>query len=106
MSDPLHETRQRLQGDLMHDNFVPEYSSLATAEPSTIVLMGTWLLFGPTVLFAPLVLYTMMGFADGSRPIQALLILVMAAVCGLSAAILFKVTRRYIRSRGARRPVD
>ncbi|MEM0914449.1 MAG: hypothetical protein AAGB29_08160 [Planctomycetota bacterium] len=36
----------RLEGDLMHDYFVPRYSVLSEGRPRVIVLIGVWLLLG------------------------------------------------------------
>ena len=99
MSDPAEGGNAQYLGgesDVMHDNFVPEYSSLATAPSKLIVVIGIWLIFSPTVLFGiPFVLVMAQDYLE--KPF--LLVLFICSVLfafGLCGAVLFKVTRRYL----------
>ena len=42
----------RVQQDVWHDNFVPKYSAISSAKPSTLVLVGVLLIFGSFALTA------------------------------------------------------
>ena len=101
-SSPLLPTRtgytplsERLNQDVWHDNFVPEYSALYSAQPKRIILVGVWLLFGPW-FFGGLAtigtaLLCLSGFADALLAIGASLV-----YCLLPGAILYRTTCRYL----------
>lgn len=36
---------ERLNQDVMHDNFVPKYRALASVQPSKLILVGVWMIF-------------------------------------------------------------
>ena len=87
------------KSDVMHDNFVPEYSSLATAQPKLIVVIGIWLIFSPTVLLGlPFALILAQRFLQKPMLLLLLTCSVVFAL-GLYGAVLFKVTRRYFNCR-------
>jgi hypothetical protein len=89
---PLSE---RLNQDVLHDNFVPKYSALATAAPSRLVLVGVWLLFGPMWLAG--LFHLGMALLEPAE----LWVKVLSMVLGLGyvmllSVILYKQTRRYV----------
>jgi hypothetical protein len=87
---------KRINQDVIHDNFVPKYSALATAPRTKIVLIGVWLIFLP------------MTFGVFSLPFYFLasnMDLLSTALYGsfttvvgiLAILILYSQTRRYLR---------
>ena len=96
MSEPEKYTplAERLQQDVWHDNFVPKYSALATAEPSKLVLIGVWLIFAPMALGS-------LAFGIGmlsdppDRVTGVVAAIAQTSVCLLATVILFVQTRRY-----------
>jgi hypothetical protein len=96
------ELKDRINQDVMHDNFVPKYSALASAEPKLLVVIGVWLIFAPMAVF-----FTGIGisqlFDAGVTLSSALLNGSILALCaGLGVTILWQQTRRYIaRRRGS-----
>jgi len=92
---PLSE---RLNQDVIHDNFVPKYSALATAPRTKLVMVGVWLIFGPWSLsvFA-LPFYLLFG---GEDSFAGLLYSLMATAMGsLAVVILWSQTRRILDRR-------
>ncbi len=47
-----HITLSELHHDVWHENFVPKYSSLASAKPSLLILIGVWIIFAPGALLS------------------------------------------------------
>jgi len=96
MSEPEKYTplAERLQQDVWHDNFVPKYSALATAEPSKLVLVGVWLIFAPMAVGS-------LAFGIGmlsdppDRVTGTVAALSQTLVCLLATVVLFVQTRRY-----------
>lgn len=95
MSDSQKYTplSERLQQDVWHDNFVPKYSALATAEPSRLVLVGVWLIFAPMALGALFALFTVADSPDLATAVISAIGAVLFFL--LAIAILYTQTRRY-----------
>ena len=92
---PLSE---RLNQDVMHDNFVPKFSGLATVRPSVLVLSGVWLIFVPWLCSGLLVCAQVLG--DAGSVGEAFIELVLAGISVLlCSTILFVQTRRFLRYR-------
>ena len=93
---PLSE---RLNQDVWHDNFVPKYSALATAQPSRLILTGVWLIFAPMALMSTFTLIgTAAAFLQGEEANQVATVLAFLGSLlwlALVIAILFTQTRRY-----------
>jgi len=88
---PLSE---RLHQDVWHDNFVPKYSALASAKPSTLVLIGVWLIFAPMALSAIVIgLSTLSDTPDMATVVISSIGPTLFVL--LAVAILFTQTRRY-----------
>ena len=90
---PLSE---RIHQDVIHDNFVPRYSGLATVKPSRVILIGVWLIFFPLALGSFLSV-----LAAILQPLSVVTIatsILGACPLGLSLVILFSQTRRFLRS--------
>lgn len=89
---------ERLNQDVMHDNFVPKYSALASAQPSRLVLIGVWLIFAPMAVLCganiPLAL-------SQSPDLLVAIVSVVGSVLFLvlTVAILVSQTRRYLVGR-------
>lgn len=89
---PLSE---RLNQDVWHDNFVPKYSALASAQPSRLVLIGVWMIFGPMALSALVV--GLSSVRDSTDvPMTVISSVTPLLAFGLAAAILITQTRRYL----------
>ena len=96
---------ERLNQDVWHDNFVPKYSAIASAEPSRMVLVGVWVLFGPMVLFSLLGAFAYVGWAQDLGSVLAALS--WSSLYGiLPAMLLWKQTKRYMDHRRTRPTVD
>jgi hypothetical protein len=88
---PLSE---RIQLDVWHDNFVPRYSAIATAEPNKLFLIGIWLLFLPMAF--PGIL-TAIAFADSRDLTTATIVAIVPTLFSvLAVTILYIQTRRYL----------
>lgn len=106
--DALADAIERRRGDVLHDNFVPEYSRLATAAPSRLVVVGTWLLFGPTAVGGSVAVLVglsshLFGTTDldaAPDPFDMLRLACGAFVTALALAVVVSVTRRWWRSPG------
>lgn len=84
----------RIQQDVWHDNFIPKYSALASAEPSWLFIIGIWLLFSPQIFFTTISL-TRGGryhITDVAYLLYSLLLVTTLAV----------QTRRFIKARHSR----
>ena len=92
---PLSE---RLNQDVMHDNFVPKYSALATAQPSRLVLIGVWLIFAPMALFALSTAPSLMREAPGALA-AVIFLLGPSFALVISIAILTVQTKRYLEAK-------
>lgn len=88
----------RIQQDVWHDNFVPKYSALATAEPSWLFIVGIWLLFSPQIFF------TAMALVHGRRNNVTDIVMDVAFLLYslLLVTILLVQTRRFISTRRSR----
>ncbi|TWU49016.1 hypothetical protein Poly51_49200 [Rubripirellula tenax] len=88
---------ERINQDVIHDNFVPKYSALATAPRTKLVLIGVWLIFLPMsfgVFALPICFLT--GHDNSFASIlQGLLV---TAFGMLSLVILYSQTRRYLKN--------
>ena len=92
---PYEPLSERLHQDVMHDNFVPKFSGLATAKPSALILIGVWLIFAPWFCFAAFTWILLFPNAGGAGEVLAELI--FAAVNALlCCAVLFVQTRRFL----------
>lgn len=92
---PLSE---RVQQDVWHDNFVPKYSALASAEPSRLVLVGVWLIFAPMAFGS--IFFAIGSLSEMPDGVTAIVFFVSQALVGiLATTILFTQTRRHWRGR-------
>ncbi len=95
---PYEPLSERLNQDVMHDNFVPKFSGLATAKPSLLVLTGVWLIFLPWLCSAFFVAAQALG--DAGSVGEAFIELIFAGMSALlCCTILFVQTRRFLRYR-------
>ena len=88
---------ERINQDVIHDNFVPKYSALATAPRTKLVLIGVWLIFLPMSfgVFA-LPIYFLTGH---DAPFASILQGLMLTAFGILAImILYSQTRRYLKN--------
>ena len=97
------ELKDRINQDVIHDNFVPRYSEISKAEPQPLIIIGVWLIFAPMFL-------AVIGFGIGclfSEDFTVLSVLIGAPVtlllAGLSATVLWQQTRRFLRHRSKSR---
>ena len=85
---------ERINQDVIHDNFVPRFSALATAPRTKIVLIGVWLIFLPMsayVFALPVYLISERG-----GPFGSILHALLYTAFGLLAVwVLYAQTRRY-----------
>jgi hypothetical protein len=91
---PLSE---RINQDVIHDNFVPKYSALATAPSTKLVLIGVWMIFLPMSfgVFALPIYFFWSGHDD---PFASILQALLTTAFGMLAiAILYSQTRRYFK---------
>lgn len=88
---------ERINQDVIHDNFVPKYSALATAPRTKVVLIGVWLIFLPMSFGVfSLPFYILMGPVD---PLDTILHGLFTTAIGIIAIlILYSQTRRYLRN--------
>ncbi|TWT56627.1 hypothetical protein [Allorhodopirellula solitaria] len=96
-STPYTPLGERINQDLIHDNFVPKYSGLATSPRTKLVLIGVWLIFLPMSfgVFA-LPIYFLTGH---DSPLASILQGLLVTAFGiLSLVILYSQTRRYLKS--------
>ena len=92
---PLSE---RLNQDVWHDNFVPKYSAIGSAQPSRVVLVGVWLIFAPMAVGA-LVVWPR-AVQQAPDPVTTVIAsLGPALMFALAVTILTQQTRRYLRAR-------
>ncbi len=89
---------ERINQDVIHDNFVPKYSALATAPRTKLVLVGVWLIFAPWSLsvfaFPAWVITGAFGTTGGVTDFFGSLV---ASLFGLLAfLIVFTQTKRYL----------
>ncbi|MEM1226550.1 MAG: hypothetical protein AAGJ40_12685 [Planctomycetota bacterium] len=86
---------ERINQDVIHDNFVPRYSALATAPRTKLVLIGVWLIFSPMsfgVFALPIYFLT-----EHNEPFASLLHGLLVTAFGILAiTILYSQTRRYL----------
>lgn len=40
--EPYIPLAERINQDVLHDNFVPKYSGLASAKPKLVIVLGAW----------------------------------------------------------------
>jgi hypothetical protein len=77
------------------------YRQAASSRPPTIALIGMWLLFGP---FVAVGVFATIAFLKGMSSLTDAFVdpagFPILAVLVLYAAVLYKVTRNYVRSRG------
>jgi hypothetical protein len=87
---------ERINQDVIHDNFVPKYSALATAPRTKLVLIGVWLIFLPMSfgVFA-LPIYFLTGHDDPLASIAQGLLITAFGI--LAIMILYSQTRRYLK---------
>lgn len=76
----------------------PDYLPVAVERPSTIVLIGVWMLLLPGAVVAP----TIIGTMPGLFWLEVACVAISELCCAVG---LFVVTRNYLRHRRARRPV-
>ena len=92
---PYTPLGERLNQDVIHDNFVPKYSALANAPRTKLVMAGVWLIFLPMsfgILALPMYFYA--GQNDSS---DSILSAILATAFGaLAIVILWSQTQRYI----------
>lgn len=93
--EPYTPLSERVNQDVMHDNFVPKYSGLATAKPSLVVLAGVWMIFGTALVCIPL--FTLPNILDAPDLFTAVIGSILPALLTvLAIAILVTQTRRYL----------
>lgn len=96
-----------LEGDLIHDCFVPRYSRITEGRPKVIVLIGVWLLFLFTGLPGGIAIAPFefaVAFGQAPRPSYWWLAVPIALLlAGIELALAGKVTWRFIRWRDRRR---
>lgn len=96
---------ERLNQDVWHDNFVPKYSAIASAEPSRIVLIGVWMIFGPMAMFS--IMGTLALFDSAQGVGSWLGVLAWSVLYGiLPITLLWKQTIRYVKHRRQLAVVD
>lgn len=99
VTDPKKYTplSERLQQDVWHDNFVPKYSELGTSKPSTVIIVGVWLVFVPMAFLA---LAIGLDMASDAPDIATAVVSVIAPglYLILAVAVLFSQTRRFRNS--------
>lgn len=97
-SDESIPLSERLNQDVIHDNFIPRYGALSSARPKRIVLVGVWLIFGPLAIAAlGMGIATLSNFAWS----QTSELMISLALFAASATILVTQTKRYITHRMA-----
>ncbi|MEZ6193083.1 MAG: hypothetical protein R3C45_17565 [Phycisphaerales bacterium] len=87
--------------DILHENFVPQFSEIGGAEPKLRVLIGVWVLFGSSSLtgvFFCIILLSADLFKD-SWFYTCLILAATALELALNIAIIAYVTRKYVRYR-------
>ncbi|MEO0965839.1 MAG: hypothetical protein AAFY08_12030 [Planctomycetota bacterium] len=94
----------RLEGDLIHDLFVPRYSSLTEGRPSWVHLVGVWLLFGPAAIVAPIgvahtLSYSLFHAAPDHLYSSLFSLVVALSFWVIEVLLLIKVTRRFLDRR-------
>lgn len=97
---PLSE---RINQDVWHDNFVPKYSAIATAQPNKLFLWGVWLIFAPWALWG--CIGVVGGITGATQPnatakdVTVLTIAFSLVSFLLAITILVTQTRRYFRAK-------
>lgn len=94
---PYQPLSERLNQDVWHDNFVPKYSALASAQPSLLVVIGVWLIFGAWPLIGLVRLLEVAYATDLVSAIGSLLA-ALFLLC-LSVPILARQTSRYVNAK-------
>jgi len=95
--DPYVPLSERLTQDVWHDNFVPKYSAISTAQPTKLLLWGVWMIFAPMAL-------GMIGIgismaADAPDVITAVVSSILPTLfVVLAVLILLTQTRRYLNA--------
>ncbi|WP_146602066.1 hypothetical protein [Novipirellula aureliae] len=85
---------ERVNQDVMHDNFVPKYSGLASVRPSLLILTGVWLIFVPMALGG--LAFGVAGMGEGKTILDRLIFSLMPlAASVLAVAVLYTQTSRY-----------
>jgi len=85
---------ERVNQDVMHDNFVPKYSGLASARPSLLILTGVWLIFVPMAIGGLVIGIVSLG--DGETVVDRVVFSIMPFTASvLAVVILFTQTSRY-----------
>ena len=98
--DEYIELKDRINQDVMHDNFVPKYSALAQAEPKPVIIIGVWLIFAP--MFLSSIGFWILHLWETDNAVSILIATPVSALfAGLAATILWQQTRRFIRRRRA-----
>ena len=96
--DAYVELKDRIRQDVIHDNFIPKYSALASAEPKPVVIIGVWLIFAPMFLGA--IGFWIVTLFDAGDAVSGWLwtpFFILEA--GLAATVLWQQTRRFLRHR-------
>ena len=96
--EPYVPLSERLNQDVVHDNFVPKYSVIATAQPTRLVLVGVWMIFAPMAL--GMIGISLSMIADARDTMTAIVSSVLPVLFFvLAVVILFTQTRRYMNAK-------
>lgn len=89
-----HITLSELHHDVWHENFVPKYSSLASARPSLLILIGVWLIFAPWAILS--IAFGLSSLSESQNVVPTILSSIDSVFFFvLAVAVLTMQTRRY-----------
>ena len=89
-----HITLSELHHDVWHENFVPKYSSLASAKPSLLILIGVWLIFAPGAILS--IAFGLSSLSESRNVVPTILSSIDSVFFFvLAVAVLTMQTRRY-----------